>query len=156
MLTMIFRVVDGAGGEPIREAEVRLPHLEPAQEHRTDEEGVCRIELQEPLPEHLGVFVQRSGFVPVRVVWDLSGRGPGLPEDYTLALERATSIGGRVRDERGGAIEGATVYLNIWAAAGDGGGSGDQKVKTNILNREAVTDAEGRWHCFTEHESCYT
>jgi hypothetical protein len=137
---MIFRVTDLATGKPVSDAEIHLPYLDPPQDYRTDQEGVCHILLPEELGEHLGVFARKAGFVPVRVAWKLDWRSAPLPADYTLALEPATSVGGRVHDESGAPIEGATVYLMIWAVSGDG------KVTTDILDETAITDAEGVWH----------
>jgi len=139
---MIFRVIDRAAAKPIGDAEVRLPHVEPPQALRTDPAGICRIVLDEPLHENLGVYVQKTGFVPVRVVWNLGWRSSPLPADYTLTLEPATTIGGQVRDESNAPIEGVTVYLIIWAVTA----TDDAKVTTDILDSTATTDAEGKWH----------
>lgn len=139
---MIFRVVEGASGAPIRDAEVRLPYLDVPREYKTGPDGACRIDLPEPLPEQLGVFVEKSGFVPMRVVWTLSQLpAPLLPSEYTLPLEPGTAIGGRVLDERGMPIEGATVFLIVWPADGRGG----LTVNAHVWERPAVTDANGRW-----------
>ena len=139
---MIFRVVEGAGGKPIKGAVVTAPHAEPRQEHATNGEGVCRIAMPEPRPEQLGVFVWKGGFVPLCVVWDLSREASSLPAEFTLSLEQGSAIGGRVVDEEGRPIEGVTAFLNLWTVVQNG----NPQVRPDILNRTALTDREGRWH----------
>jgi protocatechuate 3,4-dioxygenase beta subunit len=148
---MIFRVVEGGGGNPIAGAVLTVPYVEPPQEYMTTTEGVCRIVVPEPLPEQLGVFVHKSGFVPARVVWNLSPQSP-LPGEYLLWLEKGTTIGGRVHDEGGMPIGGATVLLILWERGREVNGA---NVGVSIMEAAVTTDAEGRWR-FDEAPSSLT
>ena len=94
----------------------------------TDEEGHYSIPLPEDTTYFLTVAVAHPGYVPIGFRWD----GPKIPESYTLAMERGSTIGGSVRDEQGRPIEGARVLPEIGISMG-----------SEVVG--ARTDARGRW-----------
>jgi hypothetical protein len=141
---MIFRVVERATGDPIAGAAVEVRDLEASRTYATDEGGVCRIELPASLPDGLGVFVEKRGFIPMRVVWELTARSASLPVDYTLALEPGTRIGGMVCDECDAPVEGVTVFLHLPTKPQDS--SGEEKVSADLWEKTCFTDAAGHWH----------
>lgn len=142
-MNLIFRVVDGSSGHPVSNAEIRVAqYFDMAQEQRTDHDGLCGIDLTEIFPGQIAVFVSKSGFVPVRVVWELSPQSP-LPAEYVLRLEKGTAIGGQVRDEEGQPIAGAIVLLMLWDRGRTENGA---NVAVSIMEAAVTTDAEGRWH----------
>jgi hypothetical protein len=137
---MILRVIGSVDGKPIAGAQVSVPHLDPPQEQRTDGEGVCTVLLTEPLPDYAGVLVRQPGFVPKRAFWEI--RDPSsLPADFTLSLDPAIHIGGRVQDEDGAPVEGAIVHLIIHEAERKTAGN----ISTDLFDKTAVTDPDGRW-----------
>ncbi len=96
--------------------------------------------VEDPLPDYLAVFVGKPGFVPQRAVWDFSA-APALPADFTLTLDPATSIGGRILDESAHPVEGAIVHLIISETEPRERGV----VSTDLFDKTATTDADGRW-----------
>jgi protocatechuate 3,4-dioxygenase beta subunit len=142
IMKLIFSVVDGSSGRPVADAEIRVAqYFDEPQDQRTDHDGLCRIELTEAFPGQFCVIVQKSGFVPVRVLWDFSPQSP-LPAEYVLRLEKGTAIGGQVHDEAGRPISGATVLLMLWERGRTENGA---NVGVSIMEATATTDAEGRW-----------
>ena len=137
-----FCVVEQASSAPVGGAEVRIASVGPEIVYSTDPEGLCKLVVDGNSPHGVMVAVCKQGFVPMRVVWDRSESSSQLPGDYTIALEAATSIGGRVQNEEGEAVGGATVFLAIWSRRKMEG----VRVMTDIFDRTAVTDAEGKWH----------
>jgi protocatechuate 3,4-dioxygenase beta subunit len=111
------RVGDPAG-RPVPDAVVRATTFEPRQaqlETRTDTSG--RYELRLPGPS-VTFDVSARGYLPL--VGLVSGRSNGRldhvcegdgPWVRDFRLEPATTLTGRVRDESGGPVAGATVYV---------------------------------------------
>ena len=136
---LALRVIDKETQEPIPNAELGIRIMRIRRKDKTDSEGRCRIMLGAEKPDYIRVEVKKEGFVPIRLNWHQIPGRPGIPDQYTLALERGTSIGGVIQDEQGHPIEGVSVYLLV------SGGNGVERVA--ILDHAEKTDAEGRWRC---------
>ena len=113
--------------------------MQEASKDRTDKQGRCSIVLGEKKPDYLRVEVRKKGFVPVRLAWRQLEAGTGIPNQYTLALERGTSIGGIIHDQQGKPIKAASVYLLV--------PGGNEVERVAIWDHEEKTDADGRWQC---------
>ncbi|MFC1793057.1 carboxypeptidase regulatory-like domain-containing protein [Planctomycetota bacterium] len=134
-----LQVINKAAREPISDAELDIRIMSEHRKDKTDNEGRCRIVLGEKTPEYVRVEVRKDGFVPIRLSWRQTASHPVMPDQYTLALEQGTSIGGIIQDEQGDPIEGASVYLLV-----PGGGEIE---RVAISNHVEKTDADGRWQC---------
>lgn len=101
----------------------------------------CRCLHPSSLGGYFGIFVGLDGYVKKLLEWrDPQDRS--LPKAYTLELEEATEIWGKVTDDTGTPIAGATVVVNI-ANPEKPEGSGMDR---NFISYEAVkTDNEGNW-----------
>ena len=134
-----LRVIDKATQEPISNAELSIRIMRARSEDKTDGEGKCRIALGAEAPDYVRVEVNKEGFVPIRLTWRKGPGQPEVPDQYMLALERGTSIGGIIHDEQGKPIEGVSVYLLV---------PGDEKVeRVAIWDHVERTNADGRWRC---------
>ncbi len=138
-------LVDASDDTPVAGAQIRAETGETSLTVASDSQGAAVIELPEK-PRHLALHVQHDGYVPKLVVWDLRETRLPWPERYTLAMERAQTIGGIVRDPRGQPVSGATVLVTILAGSPHGV---QPRVRNDIFESPAVTDAEGRWR-FTQ------
>ena len=132
-------VIHKATKEPIPNAELGIRIMRARRKDQTDNEGRCRIVLGEDMPDYLRVEVRKEGFVPIRLNWRKTPGYPVIPDQYTLALERGTSIGGIIQDEQGHPIEGANVHLLV--------PGGDEVERVAIWDHVEKTDAEGHWRC---------
>ena len=137
--TLDLRVIDKETQEPIPNAELGIRIMRARYEDETDGEGKCKIALGAEAPDYMRVEVKKEGFVPIRLAWRKGPGQPEIPDQYTLALERGTSIGGIIHDEQGNPIEGASVYLLV--------PGGDEVERVSIYDHIEKTDADGRWRC---------
>ena len=106
----------------------------------TDSRGACLLRLPEQDPSRLSVIASKPGFVTGRVfLRHETVADQAIPASYSLALHRATSIGGVVRDEQGRPIEG--VEVGLWIGRPTAGR------EDFVLDEAKVkTDTQGRWH----------
>ncbi|MCX5659418.1 MAG: redoxin domain-containing protein [Planctomycetota bacterium] len=103
----------------------------------TDDEGLSLMQVNSKVT-NFGVRTSRQGWVPMAVRWSLSEKSP-MPAKVSITMEPATTIGGRVVDDAGQPVAGATVNLEV--------------VKTfpNPLQRVDIsyettkTNAQGEW-----------
>jgi protocatechuate 3,4-dioxygenase beta subunit len=143
--TLEFRVVDAQDRAPLRDVSIVVVGdvVAPPTVLTTNADGLLRVAIPKPATRFLGISARKDGFVPVQVAWSGDDIGTELPESYTLALERGTSIGGKVRDTRGRPIAGVLVY--IWFERQR---RGDEREALSLANEYHVeTDASGRWRC---------
>jgi hypothetical protein len=134
-----LRVIDKTSKEPIADAELDIRIMRDRRKDKTDKEGRCKIELGEKTPDYIRVEVRKEGFVPMLIYWRKGPGRPGIPGQYTLALERGTSIGGIIHNEQGAPIEGVGVHLLIPS-------TGDIE-RVAVYDHVEKTNAKGRWRC---------
>ncbi|MEJ2703132.1 MAG: carboxypeptidase-like regulatory domain-containing protein [Sedimentisphaerales bacterium] len=132
-------VINKETKEPIPGVELSIRIVRQRRKDKTDKDGRCKIVLGEKEPQYLRIEVAKEGFVPMRLAWSQGIGRPKIPSQYTLALERGTSIGGIVQDEQGKPIEGVSVYLLV--------ASGDEVERVAIWDHAEKTDADGHWRC---------
>ncbi len=134
-------LVDEAGAAPVADAAVKAESRGFASSLTSDARGSALISMPDDLP-HLAVHVRCPGYVPRLLVWDRRRAGLKLPEQFTLPMERARTIGGFVRDAEGRPVEGAKVLVSLRGALGD---SRAPRIESDIWEQPALTDAQGRW-----------
>jgi peroxiredoxin/uncharacterized GH25 family protein/5-hydroxyisourate hydrolase-like protein (transthyretin family) len=122
-------VINDSAGKPIADAEVALTDLgQPPKKQttRTDTKGAFGFVSTQGGEFHL--IVQAKGYAPghkpVEVERDL--------KPIPFALAKATPLKGRIVDNTGQPVEGATVAVQSWN-------------ELQLLNWSATTDAEGRF-----------
>ena len=106
-----LKVVAADAGEPVPEAEVRVWIAFHDFYRKTDAQGRLDIEFATgPADQTVGVDVWGKGLAMQRYNW---GRDPNkpIPDGETIKLQPGETLGGRVQDEEGRPIAGATVYL---------------------------------------------
>ena len=139
--TVFFRVVDQKSKLPLPRVILKVwVDGKVTRQRTTDESGRMVIPLPEKEFERMTVTASRDGLVPKRVYLRHFSGETEIPRHYTLTMDRATSIGGVVRDEQGRPIEGATVSLYNYAPNDRG------REALDLDGVTARTDAQGRWH----------
>lgn len=151
-------------GKPLPGAEVYTPYFggwnKPRPKRVTDAEG--KFILRFPLPpkdqrrqmSNFNVAAGHGNFTQRATMWTSSGGDvyAGLPEAVTIKLERGTSIGGVVRDERGVPLAGVRVLLSGSSYKGFTMGNTERRTheyseiwQGDAQSPAATTDASGRW-----------
>jgi hypothetical protein len=135
-----LRLTDGPEGPPVAAAalEIHRSHGDPKLISASDAQGAALIEFPSA-PRHLSVKVRREGFVPKIISFNLEATATSA---YTLAMERAQTIGGLVRNEKGEPVGDATVLLIIRGSSSD---HVEPRVYNDIFQAPAPTGADGRW-----------
>ena len=136
---VVVTVHDDAG-RPVAGAEVR-GHVYQGGEtgsfrEETDADG--RAEVAVPAGGSVSLVAEADGRVPVAVFWDTK-----VPDSVTMTLPPGTTVGGRVVDEDGGAVVGASVLL--MAEPTDGYERRPGVPQALVGDVTVTTDAEGRW-----------
>ena len=134
------RVVSAADGRPVPRADFRLWLRLGRDDWRTaDEDG--RIEVvyaTGPDVRDPNFDVWGDGFAMQRHGFGADPKVP-IPDEVTIRLQPGETLGGEVRDEAGGPVGGAIVYL--WSH------NYKHKDPTELLyDLRAVTGPDGRWH----------
>ena len=143
---MEILVIDKQTGRPVTGANVRAMTGDrdtPASRGTTDPAGHYVV-TPDRKTSFLTLHIRAEGYVPVRVDWN-SGRTTApleLPASYTVPLERATSIGGMVKDPEGKPVRGATVFVLIPPGPATEPGV---HPRVDIWEEPCATDAQGRW-----------
>ncbi|WP_435019947.1 carboxypeptidase regulatory-like domain-containing protein [Tundrisphaera sp. TA3] len=141
---LVLKVVEEGTGRPIEGVAINARVGKASAKTQTDAQGSCSIDLPEAAPSYVSIGAKKDGFVPVSVEWrDQGDRKVSIPGEHTLALEKGTTIGGLIRDEKGNPVAGATVFVLV--PSNDPREPG--RPRPSIWDHEAKTDAEGRWRC---------
>ena len=103
--TLAGQVVDAHTGRPIRDAEVTIATgVLGLHTRRTQSNERGRFELAGIVGDEHSLYVGADGYVAAGPLWHSAAE-----QSMTVRLERASTIEGRIVDERGWAIEGALV-----------------------------------------------
>lgn len=134
-------VVDMTNERPLPNATVEVNNDGKSLTLQTDSNGQVSVPGPESVGGYFGIFVGLDGYVKKLLVLREPER-KSLPKSYTLKLEEAIEIRGKVTDDTGAPIAGATVVVNI-ASPEKPEGSGMDR---NYISFEAVkSDNEGNW-----------
>jgi hypothetical protein len=139
--TMLIHVQND-DGSPLAGASAKAEGPDFSGDVTTDTDGLATISLPATLPRYLSVRVRKVGFVPKLITWKLDQPTFTLPDDFTLKMEEAQSIGGVVRNDDGQPVEGAKVVLIIRSSSMGGLA---QQVFNDIWERRVTTDQDGKW-----------
>ena len=143
--TLTVRVVDQSTEKPVAGAEVSVevwPREGSARaKHETDEQGQCAVSVPRPQPEVVRIKVAAEHFVPVTASWENreGGRQESIPERFVFPLEKGTSIGGVIRNEKRKPIRNVKVTLRAE--------SGKGRIRGSLGNWFTRTDKKGKWRC---------
>lgn len=152
------RVVDEAG-EPLPDARLHVSIWEmpgakrnyPNRDYATNEQGVAEVERPARL-EIMRIWPAKEGYVPQFVNFAQGSHGQGrlLPEDYEFRLQKGRRLSGRIVDEEGQPIEGATVQVTVSVDEPAWGENPDAMISTWLTDSDfncptPVTDADGHW-----------
>jgi RNA polymerase sigma factor (sigma-70 family) len=148
----LFRAVSAETGKGIPAARVPLNYVvngewvTPA-ELVTDNDGLCAIPLPDGKLFRLDVGVLKDGFAQKFYTWRADSDEP-LPVNYTLKIERAVSIGGRVQDSSGNPVSDAAIALQF-AEIGDASFREPARERLGFVATVIAThtDAQGNWRC---------
>ncbi len=148
-----LRVVADDTGKPIPRATLEYwvsekgqnGSMGPATPLTATELGVCEVPVARDTAGLLLLRSRTDGYVDTSFAWSPT-RGELIPQEYTLRLKSAVSIGGRVVDKDGNPVAGAEVKIQVrdTLAAGSQAGSEVPHVST-LAGEQTVTDAAGRW-----------
>ena len=144
----IIRVLllDEDGRSPVQNAVVsaraRVAELQLIMgTYQSDKTGIVPLRLPQRPFVAVDIEVSANGYAPVKktITRDTSG----LPDDYTVMLEKGNPIGGLVEDEVGNPIAGASVYVDV--VMKDAGGN--YYLSTGF---PVPTDENGTWSHLVE------
>jgi RNA polymerase sigma factor (sigma-70 family) len=141
---LYLHVVDSERGGGLAGARVSAAYFYAGgvpERHRlqTDEHGTVAV----PEPEQAGargmnIFVSAEGHVPKCLSWHEASR-----TNYTMRLDPALTVGGRVVDEQGQPVGGVNITIQTPGI--------DTKQRENVAfnggNCEVTSDVNGRWVC---------
>lgn len=105
----------------------------------TNAEGMISFNISKSDKTRLILTVKQAGYASIRAAWNA---GETVPEEFTILLQKATTVGGIIHDEAGKPIEGVKIEGLI---SGSGIMQGGGKLYPYMSGDLAVTDAEGRW-----------
>ena len=140
---IIIKCVDTSTGKPMPSTAIAVRvNSQPSQALHTDEHGTLEIPLPHDDVTYLSASASQSGFVPRVVAWRKYGDPLQLPESYQFGMEKAVPISGRVVDDSGNPIEGASVEMYVT------GGHRSWTVFTEhfaLSGVETKTNVKGEW-----------
>lgn len=106
-------------------------------------QGDCVVPVNRATNTELILVSERDGFADTRLEWHLD-RGDVVPQEYTLRLTRAISLGGTVLDVNGNPVAGAEVGFN-----NDVDPASDLAIESHNFGWpywiDTKTDAHGQW-----------
>jgi len=105
---------------------------------KTNKNGQLALSLPKEL-HRLSISIEHSGFGPFWARWDTSDGSAGIPDEATIELENAWSVGGVVVDETGAPIEGVGVSPSIYFKKLPG------DTEKFGVGASVKTDGEGKW-----------
>ncbi|HEY1683946.1 MAG TPA: carboxypeptidase-like regulatory domain-containing protein [Tepidisphaeraceae bacterium] len=133
--TITIQVTDKATGDPIPQATITA-----AGEHTTtDDMGQATLVVSERRG-YFNIDVSKDGYVAMGAQWSNLKPDEKLPDQLTFNMEPGTSMGGKVVDENGNPVSGATVDL---ISPRQGGGA--QGEVHSYFRSHAHTNDQGLW-----------
>lgn len=138
--SVTITLADAESFEPLADAPVQYLLNDGRYNARSDQNGQVTIPL--PTGTLYGLVVEASpqGYVPLAAAWRSEVKSAEIPVEHTLLFERGTPIGGRVTDDAGNPVAGATVSLLINKQRPN------PAEYVNITFKSLKTDADGKWN----------
>lgn len=138
-----LKVITKETGEAIENAQISVRiygEADKSSEGKTDQFGRIDILLGEEKLTSLSIAVKVDGRVPTKISYRGEGENISVPLNYTLALEKGTSIGGIINNEQGQPVQGTSVSLLVPSQTG-------QTDYPSIWDHVVKTDDQGKWRC---------
>src|SRR5687768_3062639 len=140
--TLNLDVVDKETGQGLANIPLTVRLDSGQTQTSTDDKGRAMINLLAD-QKYVGITCRPDGYVPIVLTWRNDQTKDPVPANYTLKMEKGTSIGGIVQDEAGKPIAGAKVNL-IVQRKGDRGGMQRESISISS-NLSIMTDEQGKW-----------
>ena len=139
-----LKVIAKETGQPIEEIDVKATIYDMngkkfKSDGKTDHSGRYDVTLQENMSV-LTISVNAPSRVPIKMSYRDERGNVKTPLNYTLALEKGTSIGGVINNENGQPIKEAQVKLLV-----PGEDYGIER--PSIWDYTVKTDGDGKWQC---------
>ncbi len=138
-------VVDEETGQPIADPRISLQLSSDTTSHDGDSRGEVLLTLPSRTPAYCYLRARAPGYAPVRAFWRnrTDEQSDEMPDSFTFRMRKAITVGGRVIDELGNPVSGATVFFS----AGNGASLTGRRTESSFFGEEYATDVEGRWQC---------
>lgn len=113
---LTLHIVTADSGKPVVDVDLDYwvwgggPHIHKKPLH-ANRFGICEVPVPRSTVTKLILVSQRAGFADTRLQWH-TDQGEKIPQEYTLRLPRAASIGGTVVDADGNPVSGAKIGFN--------------------------------------------
>jgi len=110
---MDMLVVDQQTKQPVSDMEVQSNFRNGGAVY-TDASGHARVALSGNNSNYFEIRVSGHKYLPMRLSWnrfDSRLGGDDIPTSFTMMMERGTTIGGKIVDDAGQPIAGATVFV---------------------------------------------
>jgi len=134
-------VVDAANDEPLPKVTSEINNNGKLQTLHTDIDGHVAVPPADSAGGYFGLFAELEGYVKRVLEWR-KPQESSASKTYTLKLEEATSIRGKVTDDTGTPISDATIVVTIPNAEQPARNGIDR----NYVSYEAIkSDSEGNW-----------
>lgn len=138
--TLALRVIDRESGEPLAKVKVDLNTDGQDAKLTTDDEGNVALPVPAKAGGFFGAQLHLDGYVDKRLSWRDIAKEP-LPDKYTVKLEQGTEISGRVVDDSGAAVAGATVVVLI----PDRTASNEAHERNSVSFKSIKSAQDGSW-----------
>ena len=139
--TLELTLIDELNGIPMPDATIEVKTHDVSFSIASNARGIAVIESPDQ-PRYLSLRIKKEGFVPKLVTWDLHELNLKLPDQFTLKMERAKTIGGFVRNQAGEPVEGVNVLIVLRGLIVNGV---QPRIYNDIWERPASTDPQGKW-----------
>jgi hypothetical protein len=82
----------------------------------SDAQGKVRVPIPLATPQYFSIRANGKGYIPKSLTWatyDSRLGGGDIPSAYTMTMEKGTKIRGKIVDDAGQPVAGATVFLDF-------------------------------------------
>lgn len=140
-LAVTFTVVDAESGQPIPKAFYEADAGDEERRGAVDKQGRVTLHVRKDT-DYFRFLARPKKHVPMRVSWrPQPPEGKPIPESFTLACPKGTTIGGNVVDEAGAPVQRARVHLIARME------DTEAEVRPYAYGLVATTGKDGRWEC---------
>jgi peroxiredoxin/protocatechuate 3,4-dioxygenase beta subunit len=146
---MVVEVVDSKTREPVAGVELKLT----AQMGKTtfksttksDEKGIARVLVPVQAAKYLNMASKKEEYAPMAARWPVDWSQEGTartlaPDKFTFVMQKGTLIGGKVVDDAGQSVEGATVTLSMYCVPAEA-----PNQLSTVVRETVNTGADGTW-----------
>ena len=111
---MIVELMELGTGQPVAGVALTVQDERgKCDEQTSGPDGRAILKLSSESHQYFWIRASSDGWVPMSLNWNRTEDGERSPEKVVIEMERATRIGGRVIDDAGAPVPGATVALHV-------------------------------------------